>query len=419
MTVPPNGDSLDARLAGAGLPPLPRTAWLELDLDALAGNLAALRARAGLGVPVHPVVKADAYGHGAVPIAMALEAAGADGLSVATIDEAVELRDGGVGLPIHVLYPVPAAWLDAALDGQVDLSAGDPVLLDRLLAAHAARPAGELRVQLEVETGLGRGGFAVDAVGAVAARLATTTRARLTGLWTHLQAVEDAPRTADQMARFETAIGEVTRAGVELPRRHAASSAGILADGVAAYEGIRPGLALYGLVPDELADMDLPADPGTLLRPVLALRARPVRVADLPAGSGISYGPTFTTSRPSRIATLPLGYGDGWARSLSNRADALVRGIRCPIVGNVAMDALMVDVTDVPGPRVTLDDEFVLLGEQDGERIAAFELARSGTTISWEVLARMARRVPRVYYAGAVPTGLRTLTEGRGQWQRV
>ena len=147
-----------------------------------------------------------------------------------------------------------------------------------------------------------------------------------------------------------------------------AASAGLLADGVLAYEGVRPGLAIYGLVPDEVAGT-VSTDAAAALRPAMALYARPVRVADLPAGHGISYGPTFRTTRPSRIATLPVGYGDGWSRQLSNRATAIVRGRRVPLVGNVAMDAVMADVTDVPGRPVDTTDEFVLLGASGDERI--------------------------------------------------
>ncbi len=158
------------------------------------------------------------------------------------------------------------------------------------------------------------------------------------------------------------------------------------------------------------------------LQPVMALVARPVRVAELPAGWGIGYGPTFRTERPSRIATLPLGYGDGWSRQLSNRAGALVRGSRVPLVGNVAMDAVMADVTDVPGPPVSAADEFVLLGGPDGAGgppISASELARERGTISWEVVSGMARRLPRVYHAAAEPVGLRTLSERRDELTHI
>ena len=155
------------------------------------------------------------------------------------------------------------------------------------------------------------------------------------------------------------------------------------------------------------------------LHPVMSLVARPVRVAELPAGWGISYGPTFRTARPSRIATLPLGYGDGWSRQLSNRASALVRGRRVPLVGNVAMDAVMADVTDVPGPPVDGGDEFVLLGASGDERVTAAELAQERTTNSWEVVTAMARRLPRVYHAAAGPVGLRTLSRAEGPLARI
>ncbi len=413
MTPDPTERSLDDALEAAGQPPLPRTAWLEIDLDALAANLATLRERAGAGVAVHPVVKADAYGHGAVPVAQALQAAGADGFCIATVDEALELRAAGIEGPILVLYPIPEGWLGEALEAGLDLSVGDAVLLDRLLDAHRASGAGrELRLQLELETGLGRGGIDVEAVGDVARRLASLAGVRITGAWTHFQAVEDGPRTRDQLARFDAGIAAVEAAGVALPRRHAASSAAMLGDGVAAYDGTRPGLAIYGLLPDELEGTDA-ATAATHLRPVLSLHARPVRVADLPAGWGISYGPTFTTDRPSRIATLPLGYGDGWSRALSNRAEALVRGRRCPIVGNVAMDALMVDVTDVPGEAVTVDDRFTLIGGQGTDRITVHDLARTRTTIAWEVVTTMARRLPRVYHSAAGVATVRYLMQRR------
>jgi alanine racemase len=190
------------------------------------------------------------------------------------------------------------------------------------------------------------------------------------------------------------------------------ASGGLLLGGVLGLDGVRPGLATYGLVPDELlADAGpRPVSDASSLRPVLSLRARPVRVADLPAGWGISYGPTFTTSRASRIATLPIGYGDGWPRSLSNRTEAIVRGRRVPIVGNVAMDAVMADVTDIPGAPVTPGDEFVLIGSQGEERITAADVAAARRTNSWEVVTNLAARLPRVYHAASVPRQTRTLT---------
>ena len=236
----------------------------------------------------------------------------------------------------------------------------------------------------------------------------------LGGVWTHFQAVEDAAITAAQIAGFEAAVEDFASAGIDLPPRHVAASAALLTDGIVAYDGVRPGLAIYGLVPDELEPSALSARAAGRLRPVLSLHARPVRVADLPAGHGISYGPTFRTARPSRIATLPLGYGDGWSRALSNRAGAIVRGRLVPLVGNVAMDAVMADVTDVPGRPVDTSDEFTLIGRSGAVRIGVQEVGQVRTTNSWEVVTGMSRRLPRVYHAAAGPVGLRTLTERRG-----
>ena len=410
--------SIAERLATAGLPPLPRTAWLELDLEALVANLATIRSMAGGAAAVHPVVKADAYGHGALGIARALETAGADGFCVAAMDEAFALREGGIRGPIRVLYPVPPQFADAAARAGISLSAGDLDWLAQVIAARAwitddgADADALLSVELEVETGLGRGGFAPEAVVTAVAYLATTPGIRLTGLWTHLQATEDEGRTAAQLARFEAVATTLRAAGLRVPPRHVAASGGVLT-GVEAYDGIRPGLSIYGILPDELDPDDLPAEVVNRFRPVMSLHAQPVRVADLEPGHGVSYGPTFTTARASRIATLPLGYGDGLSRSLSNRAEALVRGRRVPVVGNVAMDATMVDVTGIE-PPVTTADEFVLLGSQGGERIRAEDLARLRTTNTWEVVTSMAGRLPRVYHAASGPIGLRTLTSPGG-----
>jgi alanine racemase len=394
---------------------LPRTAWLELDLEALVGNFHELARLAG-DVPVHPVVKADAYGHGALPIARALEGAGADGFCVAAHDEAIQLREGGIRRPVLVLYPIPPDLARDAAVRHIAVTAGDWALLGEMRNVFAADgpPDPALEVQLEVETGLGRGGFAVQEVVAAADLVRATAGLRLAGAWTHLQAAEDRGRTERQLRLFDEATALLRGAGHELPR-HLAASGGILTGGVASLDGVRPGLSIYGLVPDELlAATATDAARFAGLRPVLSLHARPVRVADLPAGWGIGYGPTFTTRRPSRIATLPLGYGDGWPRSLSNRASALVRGALAPIVGNVAMDAVMVDVTDVGGEPVTVHDEFVLIGRQGDAEITAAELAAARATTSWEVVTALSARLPRVYHARSGPQGIRTLVSDAG-----
>jgi alanine racemase len=407
------GEGVGEALRRAGLPPLPRSAWLAIDLDRLRANLSALRRLVPDGTRVEPVVKADAYGHGAVPVARALEGAGADGFGVATFDEALELRAGGVQVPILVLYPVPPGLAIEAADAGIALTLGDETLVERTLEA-VARPGRpttvRLDVHLEVETGLGRGGLDPEVLPRVLARLRTRPAVRVAGVWSHLGSAGYPGRSERQSRAFEAA------ARVVGPDAHLAASGGLLAGSAAPWQRVRPGLATYGLIPEGLAVADHRRPVADTLQPVLSLRAQAVRVAVLPAGTGVSYGDAFVTARESRIATLPVGYGDGYQRLRSGRAEALVRGVRVPIVGTIAMDAVMADVTDVPGPPVTVDDVFVLLGRQGGEEITAVDLARLGTTISWEVLAAMARRLPRVYYAEAVPVGLRTLSEERGWW---
>ncbi len=421
---PAGAQTVGERPAGAWPARLPRTAWLRIDLDRLAGNFAAIRGALPGDVRVEPVVKADAYGHGALPVALALAAAGAAGFCVATFDEAVELRRGGIRRPILILYPIPPERAPEAVRRSFAVVASDPELLRRTLdvvargvdAGAGRRRIGALRIHLEVETGLGRGGLAADAVRAAAAAIRVTPGAVLAGLWSHLASPGDLSTTTVQAARFAEAAAILDDAVVRSPVRHLAASGGILADSVPAYDAVRLGLAVYGLVPEGFPVAEQRAGAAAALRPVMSLHALPVRVADLPVGSGIGYDATFTTARPSRIATLPVGYGDGWSRAYSNRASALVRGARVPLVGNVAMDAVMADVTDVPGPPVTVDDEFVLLGEQGDATIDVAELARARTTNSWEVVTSMARRLSRVYDSAAGPTGIRTLIDGKVEW---
>lgn len=413
----PTGDgreAIEARLARAGLPPLRRTAWIEIDGARLATNLATLRELAG-GDLVMPVVKADAYGHGMIPVARILAAAGADMLCVATLDEAIALDDAGVGAPLLVLYPVPPGAVSEVARRGIGIAAGAATMLRDLLAAATREGVGDrLSIELEVETGLGRGGIRPADIVAAARRIGAAG-ARLAGVWSHLQEAEVEEITATQVAAYEEALGRLTAAGIAVPRRHLAASAAILLGNVPRYDAVRPGLATYGLLPDELAGAGIdPGDlvPGTArLRPVLSLRARPVRVVDLPTGHGVSYGPTWRAPRPSRIATLPIGYGDGWPRSLSNRAEVLVRGRRVPVVGNVAMDATMIDVSDVPGAPVDIADEVVLIGRDGTAEISAGEVARWRTTNSWEVVTALSARLTRVYDAPAGLTGSRPLAQ--------
>ena len=407
-------EPIDRRLSDAGLPMLPRTAWLRVDTDVLASNLAALRGLAGPGVAVHVVVKADAYGHGAVPVSLALEAAGADGFCVASFDEALELRAGGVRAPVMVLYAVPAAHVVEAARRGIALTVADDVLLGRTLdAVAAAHSAGSLRrrvaIHLQVETGLGRDGIDVASVAAVARAIRATSGARLAGVWSHLAAPADRASAGRQAAAFAEATGRLATARLRPGPRHIAASGAVLAASVPPHDAVRVGIAAYGIAPDTVVgDPSVRARLATL-GPVASLHALPVRVAELPAGHGVGYGPSFVTGRTSRIATLPLGYADGWWRAFEG-APVLVRGRAVPTVGRVSMDSVTVDVTDVPGPPVTVDDEFVLLGRQGAGAVGIEELARRGDTIAYEVIAMLGRRLSRVYDSATGTGSIRTLT---------
>jgi alanine racemase len=406
--IAPGGDpplESDAQDAAAVRPQLSRRAWVSVDTAALAHNLRVLAGLAGRGAKTVAVIKADAYGHGLVPAARVFLGAGASMLAVATVDEVLQLRGAGIRAPVVLLYPPPVAAIEelVARDVVIPVSAEDGAaeLAGRLreLAADPGRGATPPRVSihLEVETGLTRMGVPPDRCGAVAATLAAVPGVAIDGLWSHLACPEDAVVSAAQAAELIRADRMLRAAGIRVPLRHLAASGGLLAGTAPPLELVRPGLALYGVVPDELPVPPERAEAAASLRPAMSIHARPIRILDVPPGTAVSYGGRWVADRPSRIMTLPIGYGDGYARGTGPGAEVLVGGRRAPIVGSIAMDALMVDVTGIPdaGP----DADVVLLGAQGAERIDALELARRRTTVTWEVLTTMARRIPRVYHA--------------------
>lgn len=404
--------SIDERLTAAGLPVLPRGVWLEIDVAALADNLRLVRGLVGPDVALNAVVKADGYGHGLGPVGRVFEAAGADRLCVASLDEAHELRGAGVQLPILILFPIPATEVARAAQAGFEIVAAEAsttiATLERWRAeAGSAAPDVELAVHLEVETGLSRGGVKPRAVAELARRIVDTPRTRLAGLWSHLATPEEEAATFAQDEAFERAVTALREADLPVPARHLSATGGLLTDWAPIYEGVRPGLCLYGVLPENVVIGPRATSFVERLRPAMALKCRPMRIESLPTGTPVGYGGRWRTARESRIATLPVGYGDGWVRAYAPAAQALVRGVRVPLVGTVAMDAVMADVTDVGD--VGLDDEFVLIGAQDGAQIGTGELARIRTTIPWEVVTNMAYRLPRVYHAGSVLLGLRTL----------
>lgn len=402
-------ESIDDRLAAAGLPRLPRGVWLEIDEAALANNVAVFRELIGPMVELNAVVKADAYGHGLVPVARAFESSGVDRLCVASLDEALALRRAGIESDILVLFAIPPSGLSDAAGNSIQISITDPGTLMTELERPPTSAEDHVYVEVEVETGLSRGGVKVDELPSLLKRARTSARALgPIGVWTHVASPEDAAATASQVREFDRAITLANEAGEFVGlRRHMAATGGLLSGRVPTYEGVRIGLGLYGVLPMDLPMPDRERALSERLRPAMTLKARALRIQSFPAGTPVGYSGKWRTERESTIATLPLGYGDALPRSTWPGAEALVRGHRVPLVGNVAMDAVMADVTDVPD--LSMGDEFVLMGEQRGQRIDVYELARARNTIPWEALTGMSFRIPRVYHAGSVLMGLRTL----------
>lgn len=385
--------SIHRSLAEAGLPPLQRAAWVEVDIDRLQANaaaLATLAAPAALG----PVVKADGYGHGLEVAARCAVAAGATWLCVADTAEAERLRNDGYEGRVLVLYPVPSSALPTMSRLGVDVSVGS--LDGAVSAADGDHPP--VAVHLEVDTGMTRGGVAPADALQTATTLAAGPGSRLAGVWTHLAAPEDDEATGAQMELFRSTIDKLESNGIDPGITHASASGGILAlrDRL---DLVRPGLAYYGLHPG--AGADLPPD----VRPALALRAIPVRIAEVPAGTSVGYAGTWVAARPSRIATVPVGYADGWSRSGSPGTSALVSGERAPLVGRISSDSLAVDVTDVAGAGA--DSPVTLLGAEGREVVTADEVASVRGTISWEVLQQLGSRLSRVYVSEGVPVAVR------------
>ena len=369
-------------------PRSPHRAWIEIDHAAIRHNLAAVRSVIG-DAAVIGVVKANAYGHGDVAVARTLVTAGVERLAVATVGEARRLREAGIEVPLVLLWGIgPDEAADVvALD--LEPIVYDARVLDWLDAAAGDRRIG---VHLKLDTGLGRQGVGPEAGVELAGAIARRRTLVLAGTMSHLAvAGEDDAHTEVQVVRLARTLDTLRASGIDPGLVHVSASSGILAGVGGLAHAVRPGLLLYGLLPAGV----LPSVPIAPLRPALSLHARPLRLFELAAGEALGYGLRFRARAATRIATLGIGYGDGWPRVHANNGAALVRGHRVPIVGAVSMDGLTVDLGEMAD--VTYDDEFVLIGEQAGARIAAEEVAEERRTINYEVTTALRERLPRLH----------------------
>ncbi len=367
-------------------------------LGAITDNFHAIRSHLGAQQPgrapgVIAVVKANAYGHGAGPVARALEDAGADLLACADIEEGAALRAAGVRAEILVFGALSVSDLDGLFDAHLTPTISTPGAA-RAVQAAAAKYGRRVRYHLKIDTGMNRLGFRHDNLRRTIPDLLVSPNLELEAVYTHFATADDpeSPLFGEQRVRFDRALSTLDALGAQPRYRHASNSAALLRDARVWYDRVRPGLLLYGIVPPPLAST-LP------LAPAMSLRSRVVAVKGVRAGERVGYGARFTAEQPATIAIVPAGYADGLDLRLAGRGTVLIRGRRAPIVGSVCMDMLMADVT---GLSAAPGDEVVLLGEQlreDGtaDRIDVREMAAVIGTIPWEIVCRLGTRIERIY----------------------
>ena len=362
--------------------------WVKIDLSAIEANIDAIAAKAN--VPVMAVIKADAYGHGAVPIARLLEKKCAF-FGVSSMLEAMELRSAGIRLPILILGATPDDAYPLAV--REDIRPAIFTWESACALSRAATAQGKTaRLHFAVDTGMSRIGLQVTEEAAdLCARIAALPGLVCEGLFSHFATADetDLTRARAQAARFADFDAMLKARGLKIPIRHLNNSAGVM-NFSEHYDMVRSGIVTYGLYPSS------EVDPGDLpLRPALSWYSRVTHVKTLPAGREISYGGTFVTTRDTRVATVAVGYADGYRRSLSGRFYVLIRGRKAPILGRVCMDQLMVDVTDIPDAAA--GDTVTMAGRDGKERITIEELAAAAGSFNYETVCGISRRVPRVY----------------------
>ncbi|ASS76666.1 alanine racemase [Tumebacillus algifaecis] len=368
-----------------------RQTWAEINLDAIGHNVRVSKQILPPGTGVMAVVKANAYGHGASQVAEIALQNGAEYLGVAAADEAIELREAGITAPILILGYTPTNFAKDIVTYDLTQTVFNTDLL--LALDRAAREQNtKAKIHLKVDTGMGRLGFTgLDEVVGFAKRAADMPGINLEGIFTHFATADelDSSYAEEQISRFAAVLERLQLAGLKIPLQHISNSAGIIQYTNCPGNMVRLGISMYGYYPSQEVPKDVE------LQPALRFVSHVVHLKEVPAGTKISYGATFETKAPSKIATIPVGYADGYSRLLSNKGEALIRGMRVPVVGRVCMDQLMLDVTEVEA--VETGDEVVLYGRQGNSEIPLDEVADKIGTITYEVLCVLGRRVPRKF----------------------
>jgi alanine racemase len=376
-----------------------RPTWAEVSLTTLRQNFRTVQKHVGGNVTVCAVVKADAYGHGAVECSRALEAEGAKWLGVTSLDEAIPLRDAGLRASILLMTGFWRGEESEIIRLHLTPTVWEPWHIEMLESAAAALGVAQHPVHLKVDTGMGRLGVAVDQLPGVLAALKAAKHLALEGLSTHLASSEimDAPSVAEQEQKFDVARRMVREAGMEPTFVHMANTAAVISRRETWNTMVRPGVALYGYyLPFQRAGREVSG--GTLrlpVKPILTWKTRILSLRDFAANQPLGYGATYVTKALAHVAVLPVGYADGYNRQLSNRGRVIVREHYAPIVGRISMDLTLVDVTGIPG--VAVGDEVILLGECEGLSVDALEHAELANSTPYEILCNISKRVPRRY----------------------
>ena len=371
-----------------------RAAWAEINITNLDYNIKQIKDKVGPGKKITGIIKADAYGHGAIKVATVLRANGIESFGVATLSEAVRLRKAGFILEeIIVLGLTPDPYIDTIIEYRLT-----PVVCDYENAEAISRAAAKANIiingYLAIDTGMGRIGYDTDNSSSIddIRMIMNLPNFRIAGLFSHFAAADslDKTYTTVQEQRFMVFYKKLLNAGIPIPCRTLANSAAIMEVASSHYEMVRPGIIMYGCYPSAEVDRSQ-----IDLRPVMSIKANIVQLKKVPAGNSISYGRKFTTRQDSLIATIPIGYSDGLPRPYSTKGKVIVNGVFAPIAGTICMDQCMIDVTHVPYPR--LSDEVTIMGKDGIYEISAEDIAKATNTINYEVLCAFGQSLPKVY----------------------
>ncbi|MBM3246857.1 MAG: alanine racemase [Candidatus Omnitrophica bacterium] len=363
-----------------------RPTWAEVNLDNLEHNFKQVKKIVEARTKIMVTVKADAYGHGLIPVAQRLNSCGVDYLGVASIDEGIKLREAGIKLPILILGIVMASHIEPLFryDLAVNLCSAQ---LAEALNRKARSLTKKINVHIKVDTGMGRVGISCDDSLAFIEKVRNLKFINVEGIFTHFPMADlDERFTLYQINLFNQLVARLNKMGMNIPLAHTANSMGVIGYKNSHFNMVRPGLVIYGLYPKEELEIKL--------KPVLSLKTKVIYVKRMPKDSGISYGHDYVTTKSANIATLPIGYGDGYPRNLSNAGPVLIKGRRFQVSGRVCMDQFMVDVGDAD---VKIGDEAVLIGSQGKLKITTEELARLCGTIPYEIVCGLGSRIPRIY----------------------